>query len=136
MRVGGRNDGGVLPRRAHEVYGNIRASTENTSTPNACRTGSCSEKDQERPSLATGLSKHEALFSEPRNHNAARWNTHFRFALKNGASLQCAFQREHNNPRKGDTSKKLMRGTFLNSFDTISTMILLKLFDNVPLLTQ
>jgi hypothetical protein len=49
------------------------------------------------------LPKHEATGSAPGDRRAARWNTHFRFALKNRASLQCASQRQ-NQPQKGDIS--------------------------------
>ena len=88
--------------------------------PSASRTGGSSEKGQEGeegPSLATRLSRHEALVSEPRNHNAARWSAHFRFALKNRASLQCALQRQPQ-PQQGDISIELVTGTFLKSLDT------------------
>ena len=72
--------------------------------PSASRTGGSSEKGQEGeegPSQATRLSRHEALVSEPRNHNAARWSAHFGFALKNRASLQCALQRQTSTPTRG-----------------------------------
>jgi len=44
--------------------------------------------------MAAGLQEHEALGFKQWDPVATRWNTPFRFALKNRASLQDAFQRQ------------------------------------------
>src|SRR5262249_3896776 len=106
MRMGGWNDGGVLPRRADQVYGNIRVRTEDISIPRACPTGRCIAKSAERPPLAAGLQEHENLGSEDQDRNAARWNTHFRFALKTGLRFS-AHSNDNLNPKKGDISIEL-----------------------------
>ena len=58
--------------------------------------------------MAAGLSKHEALGSEPGNRGAARWNAHLRFALTTG--LRFSAHSNDNINRK--------KGTLLNSLDT------------------
>ncbi len=66
-----------------------------------------------------GYQNMQALDSQPGDRRAANWNAHLRFALNRRASLQCAFQPQHQ-PQKGDISNKLKMGTFLISLDTKS----------------
>src|SRR5215469_1938288 len=83
--MGGRDDGGVLPRGADRLYGNTATRAETLSSPGASGTSCGRNKAQERPSMAAELQEHEALAYKPGHRIAARWNTSFRFALKNRA---------------------------------------------------
>ena len=82
-----------LPRRANSLYG--VAGTKDTRNSGTSSTRSCpsGEKGKERSPVAAGLSEHEDVGSLEGTCWAARWNTSFRFALKNRAALQDAFQR-------------------------------------------
>jgi len=89
-----------------EVMGRV-AGTETSSTLGAHGTSGCCEKSEKRSPLAAELQEHEAWASQPGNRSAARWDPHFRFALKNRASLQCISQRKQTttttniNPKRG-----------------------------------
>src|SRR5438105_4567042 len=54
---------------------------------------------------------------QPSDRSAARWNTHFRFALTTGLRFS-AHSNENTTTQKGDISNELTMGTFLKSFDT------------------
>src|SRR5947207_9137863 len=53
---------------------------------------------------------------QPSDRSAARWNTHFRFALTTGLRFS-AHSNENTTTQKGDISNELTMGTFLKSFD-------------------
>src|SRR5437763_8976455 len=61
---------------------------------------------------------------QPSDRSAARWNTHFRFALTTGLRFS-AHSNENTTTQKGDISNELTMGTFLKSFDIQTRFILL-----------
>ena len=87
------------------------------SIPRARPTGRRAAKGAEAPPLAARLQEHENLDSEDRDRSAARWNTHFRFALKTGLRYS-AHSNDKLQPQKGDISIELKMGTLLSSLDT------------------
>jgi len=73
--------------------------------------------------VAPGLAEDEAMVFQPSDRSAARWNTHFRFALTTGLRFS-AHSNENTTTQKGDISNELTMGTFLKSFDSICSLTL------------
>src|SRR6266700_1916293 len=114
--MGGRRHGGVLPRRANSLYRAEGADTENLRAASASCPSHRGEEGQERSSVAAGLSEHAAHEFRTRRWQRRSLECALTLRPNHWASLQCAFQRQHQ-PQKGDISNKLTMGTFLISLD-------------------
>src|SRR6266568_4016450 len=122
--MGGRRHGGVLPRRANSLYRAEGADTENLRAASASCPSHRGEEGQERSSVAAGLSEHAAHEFRTRRWQRRSLECALTLRPNHWASLQCAFQRQHQ-PQKGDISNKLTMGTFLISLDTGQNCVLL-----------
>ena|SRR6516165_7162914 len=92
--MGGRDDGGVLPRGADRVYGNTATRAETLSAPGASGTSCGRDNAQERLSLAAELQEHEALAYKRGHRIAGRLEYILPLRPKEQGSLQDAFQRQ------------------------------------------
>ena len=131
VRMGGRSDGGALPRGADTIYRAEGADTKTRCATSACCPRRCGEESQGRPSVATKLSKHEAPGCAPGYGSAARWHAHFRCALKymmgdkaidrtefkvelgiKKATERLPFE-QHPRSGRGNTASDVMRNVFI-----------------------